>query len=957
MSVEHLEPWPLSRLAFKGLPSADSTGRATLVGRTSELNYLLSALRNVVDATDSTGLVEVTGEAGIGKTALLGEFAELARAQGTTVLFGHAVRGATEGPFGLFADAFDDHHVIPERDRTDGRQSPRDVRNRLDHLTAKPLVLIVDDCHLSDSASLAPLATLLRRPPQRGSVLFVLGFRDRQAGTELRSIISDRSWRLLGAQIRLGALSEQDFHRLLADWGTASWRRELYRESGGNPGYVTAILAERTADRGSSSPRVTNRASSHHSAGYLAELASAGPAARTVATGAAVIGDEFDVDLLTTVLEQPEPAVLAAVDELIQLDLMRPQEGGRHYVFRHPVVRRAIYADSDLRSRISLHGRADTALRARGVPPVVRAPHVEHWIRHGDLAAVDLLAGAADAVSSTTPRKAVRWLRTALRALPDLAETVAVKARLLVSLAKALGTSGQLAECWKTMHEALRILAPRQRDLRAEAVASIAAVERMLGTHGSAEVMLREELAARSREVSSHKAALLLEIAHTELVKGGASACREWARAALAVARQCGDRALEASCLGLIGKTDGTVGDSGSARAHLAEATAILDGMLDDEFTANLAAVTWIGWSEILLERWHDAARHFDKAIDRATVVNNGLVLPHLLVGQVMALRARGRLLDARASARYAVDLAESSGSQEQLFGALATLAWANAYFGDVDPAVQAAADALAEGDGVVGWQGILALRMVAEARLMNDDPDGCLAVVSAAGGPNLSRSNKYSRVNWYELLTRAELEAGRPEEAAKWAELAVSAGALLDHSGRTALGQLATAHVLLVTDPPAALPLAQQAVAGMAATGATLDELRARVTLGVAMWHADRPDESARELRNAQHGLERMGARGLAKQASRERRRLVARGARPGRGDAASRPAVSLTRREQQIANLVHDGLTNRQISRKLHIAEKTVEMHLTNLFSKLGVSNRAGVAVHVTGSKPLPS
>ena len=65
------------------------------------------------------------------------------------------------------------------------------------------------------------------------------------------------------------------------------------------------------------------------------------------------------------------------------------------------------------------------------------------------------------------------------------------------------------------------------------------------------------------------------------------------------------------------------------------------------------------------------------------------------------------------------------------------------------------------------------------------------------------------------------------------------------------------------------------------------------------------------------------------------------------GRG-ATARPGTiaTLTRREQQVASLVSNGLTNRGIAQRLHVTDKTVEMHLSNIFAKLGVSTRTEAA-----------
>jgi DNA-binding NarL/FixJ family response regulator len=81
-------------------------------------------------------------------------------------------------------------------------------------------------------------------------------------------------------------------------------------------------------------------------------------------------------------------------------------------------------------------------------------------------------------------------------------------------------------------------------------------------------------------------------------------------------------------------------------------------------------------------------------------------------------------------------------------------------------------------------------------------------------------------------------------------------------------------------------------------------------------------------------------------------RRRIAASGSRSGRGrdDTADLgPIAALTRREQQVASLVSQGLTNRRIAQRLHVTDKTIEMHLSNIFAKLGVSSRTETAAAV--------
>ena len=114
----------------------------------------------------------------------------------------------------------------------------------------------------------------------------------------------------------------------------------------------------------------------------------------------------------------------------------------------------------------------------------------------------------------------------------------------------------------------------------------------------------------------------------------------------------------------------------------------------------------------------------------------------------------------------------------------------------------------------------------------------------------------------------------------------------------------------------------------------------------------AYRRDQASAQAQAAQSVFESCGAGPYARKAASLRRRIAARGSRgqPGTGTGAARTALSaLTRREQQVASLVSQGLTNRRIAQRLHVTDKTIEMHLSNIFVKLGVSSRTETAAAV--------
>jgi DNA-binding NarL/FixJ family response regulator len=275
------------------------------------------------------------------------------------------------------------------------------------------------------------------------------------------------------------------------------------------------------------------------------------------------------------------------------------------------------------------------------------------------------------------------------------------------------------------------------------------------------------------------------------------------------------------------------------------------------------------------------------------------------------------------------------------------------AWTGDLDTARAAAAVAAEQWPRHArGWRAFLAARSLSDARLAMGDAEGCLALATSAAVTEPPDAAEWARVGWYELLTRAELAAGHPPAAVRWADAAAATARRRDLPGCTGLALLARAQALIATDPPGAAGYAAAARDALNGAGMVLDGARATLVNASALAARGDRDQASAQAQAAQSVFESCGAGPFARQAASLRRRIAACGSRgrPTRDNAAGRTVMSgLTRREQQVASLVSQGLTNRRIAQRLHVTDKTIEMHLSNIFAKLGVSSRTETAAAV--------
>src|SRR6266536_3487591 len=188
---------------------------------------------------------------------------------------------------------------------------------------------------------------------------------------------------------------------------------------------------------------------------------------------------------------------------------------------------------------------------------------------------------------------------------------------------------------------------------------------------------------------------------------------------------------------------------------------------------------------------------------------------------------------------------------------------------------------------------------------------------------------------SWRSEAALALLELGEQEEARRLAaeevELARQWGAprALGHALRTAA---------LVEEAEAGLALLRKAVEVLEDSPALLERARALTELGAALRRGNRRADAREPLRQGLELAHTCGAKPLAERAHTE---LLATGARPRR--LVLTGLDSLTPSERRVAAMAADGMTNREIAQALFVTPRTVEVHLSNAYRKLGISSRS--------------
>ncbi len=953
-----------------------------------------------------TTVLHVTGDAGLGKSRLLIEACRLATDAGADVLTGAAGDTAGLTPFALVRSVIeraqdsrptrslgrylgvpaDDVDVLlgTAGEAASLRRWREVMRRAMTNLAARgPVLLALDDVHWADDQSLDVIASLARRPPPSGFVL-LLGYRARPETTRLLAGTGPDVASTPGFSVRrleLGGFGRDEIAALFPDSGPAR-RAALLDATGGNPFFVDALHRQPSVDPGSADDREAVPPVVRHT--LAAELEPLSSDVRALVEVAAVLGPMFDPHLVAEASDQTFEATLHALDQARAHGICAPLEVGTALAVPPPAAPArhlpgAGGCHSGLRAPAHLAGAGGERCVGRGASAPCRG--------HGPSRRCGLrpLAG----------RSRLRRRRP----VTDLGRALALDrphaARHRRRRRRSRRPAGPLQRQHRTRRAArgARRGARRRRHVRRDRQSPCrcrafrAHLDQLLGRHAESDAMLSRELGSRQTRPDADRqvddidrdVALLIDLATTRLMRGDFEQARipaEQAVSAAASSRRQARPGLFAGSWSLHALVAMADGDHERAVADRTTAARSVDALTDSELAEHLEAGLWLGWVEMFHEQYADGLRHLARCLDIARRGTHQHLMTHLLVGYGSLLKLRGDLPAAAEAFDEAAEIAHRTQSAELIGMAAAMQCRVATWLGDHDRARRLGERAVQETSEHGSWFDTVARAVLAQAHLVAGDASTVVHdLVIAGGGELLPRFDPATRCDWWEVLTRAALadeDAPDVATATRYAELATQTADELPLQSPQAAAALACAHVAAAQDDWAkASAAALDAADGFAIVGNRLEQGRALLAAGTSYAADGARRDGLDVLRLADAAFAECSAAHLQAQTRALMRRLGVRLPTQGRRSSESassadgEPVVGenvpqslgvLSRREQEVAALVGVGLTNRQIAADLVLSEKTVESHLSHIFTKLGVGSRAAVASAVERSRRYP-
>ena len=414
---------------FEARPTDVETAGVELpvVGRDVELALLREALQSVAAGMGRVVLVE--GEAGIGKTRLLRHTAEFGAALGLPVLTGGADKLERDRPFRAVLEALP--LDLYGSDRASETPSPLERSDPefvvidwiLDEMEQRcavvPLVLLLEDLHWADPATLRTVQAIARRLAHLPMAL-VATFRPQAASPDLHELIEVVRG-VGGHHLRLAPLRRSDITALVQgalDAEPDVALIELLDKAGGNPLYVLELSAALVHDGAIETVDGTavlraDTVPPELRLVILRHLSTLPSTTVTMLKTGSVLGSRFSVTQLATVLQQAPTDLLQDLEGALHAGVLAGDDD--RLTFRHELIREALYDEIPDAVRQALHRQVAARLIGTGTAPELVAEHVVLGATHGDGESVRWLRDAAVTAQRRSAPAAAALFRQARR--------------------------------------------------------------------------------------------------------------------------------------------------------------------------------------------------------------------------------------------------------------------------------------------------------------------------------------------------------------------------------------------------------------------------------------------------------------------------------------------------------------------------------------------------------------
>ncbi|MCC6626559.1 MAG: AAA family ATPase [Chloroflexi bacterium] len=957
---------------------------AGCVGREREQQVLQAALDQAVTGVGRLALV--AGEAGIGKSTLVGDVAGRAVVAGALALTGacdDVTRATPYAPWLAlwrgYGDAASDLPPMPAAlTSVAGITALPSQEAHFDVVTSfvravtarRPLVLVLEDIHWADPASLELLRRLARDASSQ-RLLLIVTYRDDSLGPrhQLFTLLPGLVRETRAERIDLRAFDAVETRTLVAERYALSPTDEarlvayLQARGDGIPFFLDEVLRTLAVER------FLTRAGNGWQLGDLLQapvptlarqviegrLTTLDRDARALLAVAAVIGQDAPIDLW----QATTAASFAQLDEVTQrsLDagLLREALDGTSVRFRHALVRDTLYYHQPLATRRSTHGRVAELLAARPEPRA--SPVAAHFEAAGDQRAIEWLVRAGEqalaiyaadeAIAALDRAQALAWqfgrelplpafrARAAAHAMRGAFDAARRDYEAVLARAQTLGD--QRAEVQALLDLGLH-WAERDYDLCGHYCQAALALARRLDDgpltaqslnrvgnwHSNRDeparaVLLHQEALALFEAAGDERgvADTLDHLAMPSFMGSDVSLAVTYCERAIASWRRLGDQSRLSNCLAMLAACC-FGGELDMATTGVIDRPASYGQACGHEALRLARAIDWPAGEAFALHCQSSftlaqgdlgaAARQAAAGLVAASKASHRqwLVGLHAVRGLL-----RGEIGDTRggiAALETALALARPTGSAFWVSTTTASLARAHIAASDLSYAATLLSDTMRTTipGGTIGDR--LAWLACAELALARDDPRQCLTLLDTLveSGPSSATEDRLPRV---QLLRGRALRRLQHDDAAEQCLLAARATA-------TRLG-----FRLLYWQSSADLAMLYHAQGRDADAGAAARD--ARATIATIAATIDDGDDRALFERTALAQVPTIGA--------------------PTRPPA---PASPLSPRELEVLRLIVDGKTDREIAAALAISHRTVMRHVTGILNKLGVSSRTAAA-----------